>query len=292
MNKLKNVDSVSKITSILEDISISPVENKDENEFKLQSSSSNNKTLSQIDSETIKLIELINEYELHLSENNLNYANGFLTLSRANYNSGLIKKFGHNSFDFRPYDACKKINIVNNDNNNNKNNDIGNNGDNNDNEYDTNNNELKLIDDLKLQKLNKTKQQVQDKENGKNQLHKDTSLTEKSKTTSKNINKSDSILKNRNRIKSYDNEKINEITELDIQKVSNLKDPINQFGGLVPYQLRQSQSFFNDSLQGSIETVNLRNKIHKLINKIELLKQTSSDQNSLMQKEKEKIVSE
>lgn len=209
-------NSIDKITSIFEDISIKHEEPTDEG-FKLISKSKT--SMSPIDEKTIRLLELIDTYEKLTNENRLNYINAFLNLSRANYNNGsLSKKYGADSFDLRPYGACKKIKL---------------------------NGKFELVDLLNEQRTKNEQPKID------------------------NINKEDdaeSTLKNR-KTKKFETGK-----ESDNNLESHgpkLKDPITQFGGLVPYQLKQSQTFFSNSLAVSIKIINLQRAIKELIEDIE-----------------------
>lgn len=211
-------NSIDKITSIFEDISIKHEEPSDEG-FKLISKSET--SLSPIDDKTIRLLGLIDSYERLTNENRLNYINGFLNLSRANYNNGsLSKKYGADSFDLRPYGACKKIKVSD---------------------------KFELVDLLKEQKTRNEKPKVD------------------------NINEEDaaqSTLKNRKTNEIETEKESDDINEIESQE-PKLKDPITQFGGLVPYQLRQSQNFFGNSLAISIKIINLQRAIKELIEDIE-----------------------
>ncbi|RLV91585.1 hypothetical protein JA1_003799 [Spathaspora sp. JA1] len=75
----------------------------------------------------------------------------------------------------------------------------------------------------------------------------------------------ESGLKNRKRKE----EKINKIEEVSEDV---FKDPILQFGGMVPNQLRQSQNFFKKAIENSVQVVKLQRKIKTLILEIENLK--------------------
>lgn len=211
-------NSIDKITSIFEDISIKHEEPSDEG-FKLISKSE--MSLSPIDDKTIKLLDLIDSYEKLTNENRLNYINGFLNLSRANYNNGsLSKKYGADSFDLRPYGACKKIKVSD---------------------------KFELVDLLKEQKTKNEKPEVD------------------------NINEEDdaqSTLKNRKTNKIETEKESDDTNDIESQE-PKLKDPITQFGGLVPYQLRQSQNFFGNTLAISIKIINLQRAIKELIEDIE-----------------------
>ncbi|EGW33784.1 uncharacterized protein SPAPADRAFT_54071 [Spathaspora passalidarum NRRL Y-27907] len=59
------------------------------------------------------------------------------------------------------------------------------------------------------------------------------------------------------------------VEEFEEDKV---KDPMLQFGGIVPYQLRQSQAFFKKAIENSLEVVKLQQEIDTLIQEIEKLR--------------------
>lgn len=218
-------NSIDKITSIFEDISVKQEDSVDE-DYKLISKSET--SLSPIDDKTIRLLELIDAYEKLTNENRLNYINGFLHLSRANYNNGsLSKKFGPESFDLRPYGACKQIQVKD---------------------------KFELVDLLKAQK-------------DKSEQAKDISGQAK-ETNEKKETDVESTLKNRKTKKVEKEKEFDNIDDIESQN-SKLKDPISQFGGLVPYQLKQSQAFFGNCLDISIKIINLQREIKKLIEDIE-----------------------
>lgn len=90
---------------------------------------------------------------------------------------------------------------------------------------------------------------------------------EKNKITKKKVKSNDeekSSLRNRKE-KSKDHG-MNDDTSGDND--NEIKDPIRQFGALVPQELRTSQNDFNKALVQSIEIINLQNKIEKLINEL------------------------
>lgn len=208
-----------KIASMLGDIS-KKHHTEPTDEFMLDSK--NQRALSPIDNKTIELLELIDEYEKLANENRLNYINGFLNLSRANYNNGTLgKKFGVESFDMRPYQSCKRVSI----------------GD-----------EIEIVDIL---------QEGIEK--------KATEVLEKPSNASDTI---ESTFKNRKTKEKRTNDSATGIDDIETQK-SLIKDPIHQFGGLVPYQLKQSQKDFNDSIFVSVRIINLQKRIEILIKEIE-----------------------
>lgn len=60
------------------------------------------------DEKTIELLNLVNEYQELTAVYRQHFINGFLNLSRANFQSEKTK-FGKDTFDMRCYDACKVI---------------------------------------------------------------------------------------------------------------------------------------------------------------------------------------
>lgn len=165
---------------------------------------------SEQDTKLIELLQLINEYE-KLANDSLrhNFINGHLNLSRANYNSP--RKFGTDSLDLRPYQACKVV------------------GKN-----------FELIDKLALQKL----------------------LKKEKATMKDNEKKPESEGALRNRKTKIEKEETVSVSEED---EVTLKDPVLQFGGLVPYQLREAQANFSAGLSDALRLHTLRCKITAMV---------------------------
>lgn len=67
-------------------------------------------TINQHD-KTIQLLDLLNEYQELTTIYRLHFINGFLNLSRANFQSEKTK-FGKDTFDMRSYNACKVVGVV------------------------------------------------------------------------------------------------------------------------------------------------------------------------------------
>ncbi|KAI5967213.1 hypothetical protein KGF57_000428 [Candida theae] len=63
------------------------------------------------DEKTIRLLNLVNEYQELTTIYRQHYINGFLNLSRANFQSEKTK-FGKDTWDMRNYDACKIVDII------------------------------------------------------------------------------------------------------------------------------------------------------------------------------------
>ncbi|EGV66046.1 hypothetical protein PSN45_003136 [Yamadazyma tenuis] len=172
---------------------------------------------------TEQLLHLVDQYEsLANTSFRTNFIDGFLNLSRANFNGGGLRTYGVKDFDLRSYLACKNIKSGPN---------------------------LELEDYLQRQESKK-----HDKE---------PEYTKKDQTTKQNQNTAVSSSVHRSK-----NESISHTEEFGN---SLYKDPINQFGALVPYQLREAQASFNLALINSVELVNLQNKISSIISQIEQL---------------------
>lgn len=88
---------------------------------------------------------------------------------------------------------------------------------------------------------------------------------EKNKITKKKVKSNDEEKSSlRNRKEKSKEDEINDTSGDD----EEFKDPIRQFGALVPQELRISQNDFNKALVQSIEIINLQKKIEKLINEL------------------------
>lgn len=302
---MSDIEQLTKITSILQDISIQQPPS-DAIEAKLPPGN-DDLPVSDYDSKVFQLIQLIDEYEKLVNDGyRLNFINGFLNLSRANYGHN-TRKYGSSSFDLRPYKSCKQVSFVE--------------------------DEFVMIDILKQKRADTD-------ESTKKQLDTKTSkLSDWLKSQEKQLQIIDRK-KEQNKYQNLDqkvdqmkNQKINlvdhvsEICREDpypetsvgvttgsskftstVEKHSSdttedvidlelpLKDPLHQFGSLVPYQLRQSKFYFENSLDCIIKVLNYHIKINKLITEIEsfedklrkdeeiasetLLKEKTADKNS------------
>ncbi|KAI5959282.1 uncharacterized protein KGF55_005432 [Candida pseudojiufengensis] len=153
------------------------------------------------DIKTIKLLNLLNEYQELTNLHRSSFINGFLNLSRANFQSETLK-FNKDSWDLRIKNSNKIIKI---------------------------DDELELMDNLKA-------------------------------IDSEDVEKETEI-KNR-KIKSRNTAALN-------SEKSILKDPILQFGALVPKELKLSQDNFNEGLRLSVKLINLRREIELLTKELD-----------------------
>ncbi|KAF3987523.1 hypothetical protein FT663_00685 [Candidozyma haemuli var. vulneris] len=175
--------------------------------------------LSDQDEAVIKLLDLLDQYEkLANDQFRVNFITGMQNLSRANFNSE-NKKYGTDSLDRRPYEACKVV-------------------------------EGSAVFVLKDKLKEAKKDAIEEKESEKPE---------------------ESTLRSRgNKTKP---EKVS-TTETVKEPSKSLRDPIYQFGVLVPYQLRNAQASFNESLADIISMVNLRQQITDLVAQIEKAENT------------------
>lgn len=203
------------------------------------------------DSLTIRLLELIDEYESTANGHfRLNFIDGYLNLSRANFNTGGVRTYGVGDFDLRHNRACKTI---------------------------TGKDKFELVDLLKnkllKEKSGKEKNQQGEKSDNREQQIKHRSgrtvEPEKSdKETGKSENERETPDKDKEvKLKSQVTNK--DIDGTEMMEFDNIKDPINQFGGLVPYQLRQAQNSFDKCIYDCIKLVNLQREINHIISQLQ-----------------------
>lgn len=221
---------VEKVAKLLEDISISSQDYFPEDEYNLQVEESPEPS-SAIDAKTLQLLELLDKYENKvMRQMDINFKNGYLNLSRANYNSGsVLKKFGVESIDMREHLANKSVEFT---------------GDG-----------IKLVDLFEKNKEEK-KYNLKDKKKTKESI------------TSENATEKTEGLRNR-KLKSL---VTLALSTQETQEGPQFRNPLHQFGGLVPYQLRQSQTYFNNGLEDAVALIQLRSEILSLIEEVEILR--------------------
>lgn len=216
--------------------------------------SPNTEVLEQ-DSKIFELIRLLAEYEALANDQfRVHFADGFLDLSRANYNGS--RKHGIDSFDLRPYNACTVLDGTG-----------------------------EIIDRLQIQREGEKRRreravrenQEKEKEgkrvdgegksdkNGENgESDGRTKVDEKLEAEQKNTQSATAV-----RRKPVSGELRNRKNRKEpAEEQQSYKDPINQFGGLVPYQLWSSQSHFKRALVDCVRMVKLQRKIELLMEEI------------------------
>lgn len=180
-----------------------------------------------IDTSTVQLLELVDQYEQLCNDKlRVHFADGFFMLGRANYNSGLVKKYGVESLDLRPHDANVTIAVGE---------------------------QLKVV---REQKAETSKERDENKKSSSGEPHEKKEPNEQT-------------LRNRTQKRSNveDEDKGTTATDPILEKATF--NPLHQFGGLVPYQLRQSQQHFLAAIDSAVDRYNLAQKIDKLVDDIE-----------------------
>lgn len=265
--------TVDQLAKVLEDISIKDDFLSDEEpSFVLSGEKNEPGLVNSYDQKFVQLLELVDRYEkLANGKFRLNFINGSLNLTRSNYNNRLLlgKKYGPDSYDLRPYDSCKTVDIV------------------------AGGEKFQLVDQrgkqVEREKMEKNKkklnsiQREKKGELGKEDEHKEgpaeaVSTNEDGGSVVVTGISSESSSAGAGTLKKRKDQpkKLNlEIQAESLESKSTsaeekkLVDPLLQFGGLVPYQLRQSQKYFEDWLYDSIQVLNLQTEISNLIKEIE-----------------------
>lgn len=263
-----STQTLEKIISVFEDISIVDKNDSSPNgstgsspEIVIPSGESEQE-YSELDRLTFELLLLVEEYQkLTNGSMKMNFVNGHLNLSRANYNAGtLSKKYGSESLDLRPRNAVKRI---------------------------RNGQEYEIIDMGTIEKggsgkgpqefipQKPTASGVSRLKSGKlrrrkereNEQQKENENSKEEGNTSGKVETETETVEDL-RSKAEDKTDLNQTKEvIDVK----FKNPIYQFGGMVPYQLRQAQSYFTKGLEDSIKSLNLQKKIKEVIQKIEAI---------------------
>ena len=254
--------TIEKITNVFEDISIVDETEKDTAVEITIPPGEIVEEFSELDLLTFELLQLVEEYEKLTNESmRMNFVNGHLNLSRANYNAGsLSKKFGSESLDLRPRNAVKRIlytdkyEVIDMRDSETKTNAAKKSG-----STEDNSNESRRTQEMKTSASGVSRQKngnlrSRRKEKGREGLENDEqekALVEtkgsKEKTSEKSAPES----------KVYASEEV------------QFKDPIYQFGGMVPYQLRLAQTCFTKGLEDVVIAANLQKRIREVMQKVE-----------------------
>ncbi|CAH2355985.1 hypothetical protein CLIB1423_41S00452 [[Candida] railenensis] len=268
--------TVDQLAKVLEDISIKDDYLSDEEpSFVLSGEKHEPELVNSYDQKFAQLLELVDRYEkLANGKFRLNFINGSLNLSRSNYNNRLSlgKKYGPDSYDLRPYDSCKTVDIV------------------------ANGGKFQLVDQRakQVERENIEKNNKKTVNNIQPERKDDSSIKDQHKggpAEAANINgdgggggvvvtgiSSESSSAGAGTLKNRKDQAKKLNSEIQAQSLESksssaeerkLVDPLLQFGGLVPYQLRQSQKYFEEWLSDSIQVLNLQTEISKLIKEIE-----------------------
>lgn len=270
---MSKVDQIAKVGSFLQDISIKD-EDIDIDDLTpiLPKDSAFDSNASVQDIKLFQLLELVDEYEQLANKSyRLDFINGYLNLSRANYGH-INRKYSSISYDLRPYKAVKEVG------------------------YDKGfvlrdllqekreEDERKEEEEL-LEQIEKVSEKGADE--GLDKITEDevTEVGNYSKLSSRfdstEQDKSTGVASGSNKFSHTPTAKSNIIEldlTIDIEDELPLRDPVHQFGGLVSYQLRQSKVYFESSLANIIKVLNLRTKIDSLIKEIEEFEKSRNDE--------------
>lgn len=253
--------TIEKIINVFEDISIVDETEKDTPVEIIIPPGEIVEEFSELDLLTFELLQLVEEYEKLTNESmRMNFVNGHLNLSRANYNAGsLSKKFGTESLDLRPRNAVKRILYTE---------------------------KYEVIDMRDSEtKTNATKKSGSTEDNSnESRLTQETKTSASGVSSQKNGNLRSRRKKEREGLENDEQEKALEETKTNKEKTSEksapeskvypseevqFKDPIYQFGGMVPYQLRLAQTYFTKGLEDVVTAANLQKRIREAMQKVE-----------------------
>lgn len=225
---------------------------------------------SEVDANTLLLLDLVEQYQALTRQTRLKYIQGYLNLSRANFHAGL-NSYGPSAFDMRPHEPCLVV-------------------------------ETTATDLHPRDVLCETSRKCADPDtNLSHQPKKGIESIDESQNTFSSATGSDSVeskagnkpvsRKRNTKVGSFLKDPAsNAIQKIEKSKESepsdnadaprkkpspnavtnvSVKDPIYQFGGLVPIQLRNAQSCFKEAINGSILEYNLKKKLLSVIAAIE-----------------------
>ena len=183
------------------------------------------------DEKTVELLELVSQYEQLCNDKlRTDFIDGFFTLGRANYNSGSVKKYGVDSLDMRPHEPG----II-----------------------------VEVGDQMSVKKIEKEDKNAKKAQND-GIMNDDNELRELE--NDENSNKT--TLRNRKRSEKSTSNTVPSTKETKQPEKPSF-NPLLQFGGLVPYQLRQSQLHFTAAIELAVESYNLAVRIEKLVAELE-----------------------
>ncbi|GEQ69623.1 hypothetical protein JCM33374_g3296 [Metschnikowia sp. JCM 33374] len=240
---------------------------------------------TEIDAKTFRLLDLLDEYESLANDSfRVNFTNGFLDLSRANYYGS--QRYGVDSIDRRPRDASTivessegKISIK----------------------------DKWLLYKQRMQEEKKSENQAEsgkgttranegkDGKNGKEEKDTEPTPSKGSQKASQVSQKASQVpeevtpnkgsteskpkqgavssarapgqeLRSRNTKQKAPDAKDNNTTkEIGCSEDAQPQDPIHQFGRMVPYQLRAAQGHFQKALSDSIQLLHLQQEIASIV---------------------------
>lgn len=207
------------------------------------------------DAMVARLLELAEQYErLANGSFRSSFIDGFCNISRAAFNS--TRTFGPDSYDLRPYPACKIVEMKG--------------------------LELSLIDLFKTQRAKEKRDDEREKKN-RNEKEEKQNQEAQEGPRSRRLKLSGLSENVDSKLVASDTASsagasgaqttskpliFSNLESKNTEEAPRYKDPLFQFGGLVPYQLRQAQTQFLSALVHSIKLVELQQKISALIDSI------------------------
>lgn len=195
-----------------------------------------------------KLLDLVSEYEqLANGAFYSAFVEGFSSLSRASFYS--TRTFGRDSYDLRPYQACKVVTIED--------------------------SRFVLQDRLKAQaKMKKVETQTTSlrKRGKRTEVEKlgEDMKEEKTSVSELDASKSEKPFEAENSCTTSSHSKLQIASRISESDLSQFRDPIYQFGGLVPHQLRKTQDEFHNALVHCLRLLELQRKIESVMADIQL----------------------
>ncbi|CDK28574.1 unnamed protein product [Kuraishia capsulata CBS 1993] len=195
--------------------------------------------LPEEDNLMINVLNLIDEYEKQAESVSGYLSNGFLQLSRANYASTTGIRFGRDYYDEREFDAQIRVQI-------------------------TEDGSITTVEPVsekasQTEKLESTHRQPEStslkRRQKKTENPEDTARTSAIETNSKTV-ESDSPTP--------------ETTEIDSTVPAKRTNPVNMFGALVPYQLRQSQTSFQQAVAGLVRLADSKRQLLEMLSRVDV----------------------
>lgn len=190
------------------------------------------------DEKTVELLELVSQYEQLCNDKlRTDFIDGFFTLGRANYNSGSVKKYGVDSLDMRPHEPGITVEVG---------------------------------DQMRVKKDEVITKKIQKDGIITKKVQKDEIMNDdnESRELENDDNSEKSTLRNRKNPEKTTSNTIPSTKETKQPEKPSF-NPLLQFGGLVPYQLRQSQLHFTAAIELAVERYNLAARIEKLVKELE-----------------------
>lgn len=207
--------------------------------------------MTELDDLTVKLLTLLDEYEcLANGEYRELFVEGYMALSRANFSAHRV--YGVDSYDMSEHKAGIEI---------------------------RHQGEFTVVDRVKAAREAREREKKEEKKEKEKEKEKE----EKPKKEEKlKINTTQEKGTSKTKRKQVEGASLSTSVATGAQEVSSktggtkvmepaVKDPINQFGGLVPYHLKTAQTTFSRSISNAVALVNMQRKIGAIVEKLEQL---------------------